>query len=76
MILLTGATGTTGRDIVGELKGCGGVRVLVRDAARAGFVRDGGLQGVRFYNCRERGAARGFSYGLIDPAPRSRAELF
>ncbi|HEV2861757.1 MAG TPA: SDR family oxidoreductase [Pyrinomonadaceae bacterium] len=48
MILLTGATGTTGRDIVNELKnaGAGRVRVMVRDAARAGLVREAGFETV------------------------------
>ncbi len=38
MILITGATGTTGRDVINELKrlGAEGVRVMVRDRARAG----------------------------------------
>ena len=46
MILITGATGTTGRDVVKELEGAGAdpVRVLVRDAARAGFAREAGFE--------------------------------
>jgi len=42
MILVTGATGTTGREIVGELRRLGvvGVRALVRDPARAAFIRE------------------------------------
>ncbi len=41
MILITGATGTTGREVVGELRrlGAEGVRALVRDPARAEFWR-------------------------------------
>ncbi len=35
MILITGGTGTTGRDIVRELAGAGGVRVMVRDPSKA-----------------------------------------
>jgi uncharacterized protein YbjT (DUF2867 family) len=48
MILLTGATGTTGRDIVKELRGAGAgrVRVLARDAGRAEFVREAGFEVV------------------------------
>jgi uncharacterized protein YbjT (DUF2867 family) len=46
MILVTGATGTTGREIVEELRkvGASGVRALVRDPARASFVRDAGFE--------------------------------
>jgi uncharacterized protein YbjT (DUF2867 family) len=48
MILITGATGTTGREIVGELRrvGAAGVRALVRDPARAAFVREAGFETV------------------------------
>ncbi|MFL6337177.1 MAG: SDR family oxidoreductase [Pyrinomonadaceae bacterium] len=48
MILITGATGTTGRDIVGELHrlGAKGVRALVRDPARADFIREAGFEAV------------------------------
>jgi uncharacterized protein YbjT (DUF2867 family) len=48
MILITGATGTTGRDVVNELKrlGAAGVRVMVRDASKAGFVRESGFEVV------------------------------
>ncbi len=48
MILITGATGTTGREIVEELRkgGATGVRALVRDPARAGVVRDAGFETV------------------------------
>src|SRR5919107_1292118 len=43
MILVTGATG---KEIVGELKrlGVGGVRALVRDPARAAFIREAGFE--------------------------------
>lgn len=46
MILVTGATGTTGRQIVEELRRAGatGVRALVRDPARAAFVREAGFE--------------------------------
>lgn len=46
MILITGATGTTGRDVIKELSrlGAEGVRVLVRDASKAGFVRDANFE--------------------------------
>ncbi|HWW74519.1 MAG TPA: SDR family oxidoreductase [Pyrinomonadaceae bacterium] len=46
MILITGATGTTGREIVGELQrlGATGVRALVRDPARAAFIREAGFE--------------------------------
>jgi uncharacterized protein YbjT (DUF2867 family) len=46
MILITGATGTTGREIVGELRklGASGVRALVRDPARAAFIREAGFE--------------------------------
>jgi uncharacterized protein YbjT (DUF2867 family) len=46
MILITGATGTTGREIVGELRklGAAGVRALVRDPARAAFIREAGFE--------------------------------
>jgi uncharacterized protein YbjT (DUF2867 family) len=46
MILVTGATGTTGREIVGELQklGASGVRALVRDPARAAFIREAGFE--------------------------------
>ncbi|HEX8188888.1 MAG TPA: SDR family oxidoreductase [Pyrinomonadaceae bacterium] len=48
MILITGATGTTGRGVVAELRGMGatGVRALVRDPARAGFIRESGFEPV------------------------------
>jgi len=48
MILITGATGTTGRDVVGELARLGAerVRVLARDPRRAGFARDAGFEAV------------------------------
>jgi uncharacterized protein YbjT (DUF2867 family) len=48
MILITGATGTTGREVVSELRrlGATGVRALVRDPARASFVRDAGFETV------------------------------
>src|SRR5215216_1883836 len=48
MILITGATGTTGREIVAELRrvGAAGVRALVRDPARASFVREAGFETV------------------------------
>ena len=46
MILITGATGTTGREVVGELRkaGAGRVRALVRDPARAAFIREAGFE--------------------------------
>jgi uncharacterized protein YbjT (DUF2867 family) len=46
MILVTGATGTTGREIVSELHklGASGVRALVRDPARAAFIREAGFE--------------------------------
>jgi uncharacterized protein YbjT (DUF2867 family) len=48
MILITGATGTVGRGVVGELQrlGAARVRALVRDAARASFIRDAGFETV------------------------------
>jgi len=48
MILITGATGTTGRGVVGELRrlGAEGVRALVRDPARADFIREAGFETV------------------------------
>ena len=48
MILITGATGTSGREIVGELKraGAGGVHALVRDASRASFIREAGFETI------------------------------
>jgi uncharacterized protein YbjT (DUF2867 family) len=48
MILITGATGTTGREVVAELRGLGarGVRALVRDPARADFIRAAGFEAV------------------------------
>ena len=48
MILITGATGTTGREVVGELHRLGArdVRALVRDPARAGFIREAGFEAV------------------------------
>ncbi len=48
MILITGATGTTGREVVGELRrlGARGVRALVRDPERAGFIREAGFEAV------------------------------
>ena len=46
MILITGATGTTGREVVRELRrlGAKGVRALVRDPARADFIRAAGFE--------------------------------
>lgn len=48
MILITGATGTTGREVVGELRrlGARGVRALVRDPSRADFIREAGFEAV------------------------------
>ena len=48
MILITGATGTTGRDVVGELHrlGAKNVRALVRNPARADFIREAGFEAV------------------------------
>jgi uncharacterized protein YbjT (DUF2867 family) len=47
MILITGGTGTTGRDIVGQLAGVGGVRVMVRDPAKAASFGGAGFEVVR-----------------------------
>ena len=46
MILVTGGTGTTGREIIGELQrvGANGVRALVRDTSKASFIRDAGFE--------------------------------
>lgn len=48
MILITGATGTVGREVVSELQrlGAAPVRALVRDASRASFIRDAGFETV------------------------------
>ena len=48
MILITGATGTTGREVVEELRRAGatGVRALVRDPARAPFISEAGFETV------------------------------
>src|ERR1044071_7411881 len=48
MILITGATGTTGRGVVGELQNLGatGVRALVRAPARAAFIGEAGFETV------------------------------
>src|SRR5829696_7796534 len=48
MILITGATGTTGREVVEELRrlGAKGVRALVRDPARADFIREAGFETI------------------------------
>src|SRR3954463_15036344 len=48
MILITGATGTVGREVIGELQrmGAGRVRALVRDPARASFIREAGFETV------------------------------
>ncbi|HVF43700.1 MAG TPA: SDR family oxidoreductase [Pyrinomonadaceae bacterium] len=48
MILITGATGTTGREVVSELQrlGAASVRALVRDPARASFIREAGFETV------------------------------
>ncbi|HWS85430.1 MAG TPA: SDR family oxidoreductase [Pyrinomonadaceae bacterium] len=48
MILITGATGTTGREVIAELRrlGAEGVRALVRDPARADFIREAGFEAV------------------------------
>lgn len=48
MILVTGATGTTGKEIISELQklGAEGVRALVRDPAKASFIRDAGFETV------------------------------
>ena len=47
MILITGGTGTTGGDIVRQLAGRGGVRAMVRDPGRAGFMGEAGIEVVR-----------------------------
>src|SRR5438270_1845468 len=46
MILVTGGTGTSGREIIGELQrtGATGVRALVRDTSKASFIRDAGFE--------------------------------
>jgi uncharacterized protein YbjT (DUF2867 family) len=46
MILITGGTGTTGREVVKQLSEAGarGVRALVRDPAKASFIRDAGFE--------------------------------
>lgn len=46
MILITGGTGTTGREVVAELQrlGAASVRALVRDPARALFIREAGFE--------------------------------
>jgi uncharacterized protein YbjT (DUF2867 family) len=46
MILVTGGTGTTGREIINELKksGATGVRALVRDRAKASFISEAGFE--------------------------------
>ena len=46
MILVTGGTGTTGREIISELQrvGANGVRALVRDTSKASFIRDAGFE--------------------------------
>src|SRR5437763_10920977 len=48
MILVTGGTGTTGKEILGELQklGAAGVRALVRDPGRASFIREAGFETV------------------------------
>ena len=48
MILITGATGTTGRDVVRELASLGatGVRVMVRDPSKADFIREADFEVV------------------------------
>ena len=48
MILVTGGTGTTGKEIIGELHklGAAGVRALVRDPGRASFIREAGFETV------------------------------
>lgn len=48
MILITGATGTTGREVVKALRRLGAkdVRALVRDPARADFIRAAGFETV------------------------------
>ena len=48
MILITGGTGTTGRDIVKELAALGAkrVRALVRDESKAAFIREAGFETV------------------------------
>lgn len=48
MILLTGGTGTTGREIVRELAAAGAkqVRALVRNAEKAAFIREAGFEVV------------------------------
>ena len=48
MILLTGATGTVGTEVVKLLaaEGAGGVRVMARDARRASLAREAGFETV------------------------------
>src|SRR5687767_13284865 len=47
MILITGGTGTTGREIVRLLAGVEGVRAMVRDPDRAAFIAEAGVEVVR-----------------------------
>jgi uncharacterized protein YbjT (DUF2867 family) len=78
MILITGATGTVGRGVVGELQrlGAASVRALVRDAARASFIRDAGFETVEgdFDKPETLGAAlEGVETALLltPPSPRT-----
>ena len=78
MILVTGGTGTTGREIVGELQrlGAKGVRALVRDPVRALFIRDAGFETVEGDFGRPEtlgGALEGVERALLltPPSPRT-----
>lgn len=78
MILVTGATGTTGSEIIRELSAAGakGVRVLARDPGRASAARDAGFEIVEgdFEKPGTLGAAlEGVSRALLltPPSPRT-----
>src|SRR3712207_6899797 len=81
MILITGATGTTGREVVAELQrlGAEGARALVRDPARAEFIREAGFEAVAgdFERPDTLGAAlEGVERALLltPPTPDTRSE--
>lgn len=81
MFLITGATGTTGRDMVHELSrlGAEGVRVLARDAAKASFAHEAGFEVVEgdfgrpeTLEAALRGVGRAFL--LTPPSPETTAQ--